>query len=546
MVNAEELRSLLKLEVDTTEEALATASHDASIFEVKPQVVVFPRDISDLKKLVQYASDHPGVHITARAAGTDMSGGPLTGSIVVSFTKYFDHVKQVAAGYAVTEPGVYYRDFDKATMEKGGQIMPSYPASRELCTVGGMVANNAGGEKTLAYGKTNRYVRRLKMVCAAGNEYEFKPLNPALLAEKKSLNTFEGELYRKMSGLIDRNYDKIKAARPSVSKNSCGYYLWDVYDKARQTFDLTQLIVGSQGTLGLITEIEFGLIKPKAHSHLLVVFLTDLAQLGETATHILEYKPESFESYDDQTFRLALKFLPQLIHQMKGNIIALGLQFLPEMIAVLEGGVPKLVMMAEFTGDTDQEALEKALEAQISLKDLHEKTKVTKTVRDENKYWTIRRESFNMLRKHVHGARTAPFIDDFVVHPSLLPKFLPRLYKIFEPYKKELVYTIAGHVGDGNFHVIPLMDLNRARAHEIIKNLSQEVYSLVLEFGGSITGEHNDGIIRTPFVKMQYGEEVYALFEETKKIWDPKGIFNPGKKTGGTLEYAFEHIVRAS
>ncbi len=546
MVNAEELRSLLKLEIDTTPESLASASHDASIFEVGPRAVVHPRNPSDLKKLVQYASVHPGVHIAARAAGTDMSGGPLTDSVVVSFTKYFNHIKRVADGYAVTEPGVYYRDFDKATMAEGWQIMPSYPASRELCTVGGMVANNAGGEKTLAYGKTNRYVRRLKMVCADGNEYEFKPLSAVQLAEKKTLNTFEGEIYRKLFDLINGNYDKIKAARPSVSKNSCGYYLWDVYDKEKQIFDLTQLIVGSQGTLGLITEIEFGLVKPKAHSHLLVVFLTDLAQLGETAAHILEYKPESFESYDDQTFRLALKFLPQLIHQMKGNIIALGLQFLPEMIAVLEGGVPKLVMMAEFTGDTDQEALEKALEAQISLKTLHEKTKVTKTARDENKYWTIRRESFNMLRKHVHGARTAPFIDDFVVHPSLLPKFLPRLYKIFEPYKKELVYTIAGHVGDGNFHVIPLMDLNRARAHEIIKNLSQEVYSLVLEFGGSITGEHNDGIIRTPFVKMQYGDEVYALFEETKKIWDPKGIFNPGKKTGGTLEYAFGHIAHTS
>ncbi len=546
MVNAEELRSLIKGEVDISEDGLALASHDASIFEVRPVAVVHPRSVDDIQKLVRYASEHPGITLTARAAGTDMSGGPLTESVVVSFTKYFNKVKQVGEGFAVTEPGVYYRDFDKETMSKGGQIMPSYPASRELCTVGGMVANNSGGEKTLTYGKTIKYVRRLKMVCTDGNEYQFSPLNATELEQKKALDTFEGSLYRGMFDLIERNREAIEAARPSVSKNSCGYYLWDVYDRKTGTFDLTKVIVGAQGTLGLITEIEFGLVRPKKHSHLLVVFLTDLAQLGETAADILRYKPESFESYDDQTFKVALKFLPQLVHQMKGNVLLLGLQFLPEMLAVIEGGVPKLVLMAEFTADTDEEALEKALEAQISLRNLHEKSKVTRTARAENKYWVIRRESFNMLRKHVHGVRTAPFIDDFVVHPSLLPKFLPRLYKLLEPYKKELVYTIAGHVGDGNFHIIPLMDLNKERAHEIIEQLSIQVYSLVHEFGGSITGEHNDGIIRTPFVKMQYGEEVYRLFEKTKMIWDPKGIFNPGKKVGGTLDYAFKHIVRIS
>jgi FAD/FMN-containing dehydrogenase len=287
-------------------------------------------------------------------------------------------------------------------------------------------------------------------------------------------------------------------------------------------------------------------VKPKKFSHLLVVFLTDLNQLGETATHILEHKPESFESYDDQTLKVAFKYLPQLMKQMGGNLITLGLEFIPEMMAVLEGGLPKLVLMAEFTADTDDEALKMAQDAQTSLKAFHEKTRVTKTAHDENKYWVIRRESFNMLRKHVHGVRTAPFIDDFVVPPKTLPEFLPKLYAVLEPYKKDLTYTIAGHVGDGNFHIIPLMNLADPKAHTIIEDLSVKVYELVHKFNGSITGEHNDGIIRTPFIKMQYGEEVYKLFEQTKKIWDPKGIFNPGKKVGGTLGYAFAHIVKTS
>ncbi|MFA6459082.1 MAG: FAD-binding oxidoreductase [Candidatus Paceibacterota bacterium] len=542
MPNEKEIAGFISGDVDSSKEALETASHDASIFEIKPQLVVRPRNSEDLKKLVKYVSEKGGMSLTARSAGTDMSGGPLTESIVVEFTKYFNNIIEVGEGNAITQPGVYYRDFDKATKEKGGQIMPSYPASRELCTVGGIVSNNSGGEKTLTYGKTERYIRRLKVVLADGNEYEFKPLNATELEEKKKNQNFEGEIYRNMDSLITENEERIRSARPLVSKNSCGYYLWNVKDKEKGTFDLTKLIAGSQGTLGMVTEVEFALVKPKLHSRLLVVFLTDLKLLADTAMHILKFQPESFESYDDHTFKIAVKFLPQLMRQMGGNLITLGLEFLPEMMAVIEGGVPKLVLMAEFTADTPEEAVAKAEAAKDSIKDLHEKAKVTTTARDANKYWIIRRESFNMLRHHVKELRTAPFIDDFAVLPARLPEFLPKLYSILDQYN--LTYTIAGHVGDGNFHIIPLMNLHEVKSHEIIKELSVKVYELVHEFAGTITAEHNDGMIRTPFIKMQYGEEVYKLFEETKKIWDPKGIFNPGKKVGGTLEYAFAHIIK--
>jgi FAD/FMN-containing dehydrogenase len=540
MINPKDLSSLISGNVDTSPETLTRASHDASIFEVIPEVVVAPKDVADIQKLVEYANTHEGVNLTARSAGTDMSGGPLTTSIVVEFPPNFNRIIEVGDGYAITQPGVFYRDFDKATMEKG-QIMPSYPASRELCTVGGIVANNSGGEKTLTYGKTERYVRRLKMVLADGSECEFKPLSKPELEAKKKLSTFEGEVYRNMFELIDKNFELLKSAKPAVSKNSCGYYLWNVWDAVANTFDLTKMIVGSQGTLGMITEIEFGLVKPKTHSRLLVIFLKDLKLLGVTATEVLKYKPESFESYDDHTFKVAIKFLPQLMKQMGGNIVSLGLHFIPEMLAILESGIPKLVLMAEFTADTDEEAVRMAEEAQKSLVKFHERSRVTKTESDAHKYWVIRRESFNMLRHHVKELRTAPFIDDFAVKPATLPEFLPRLYSILDQYN--LTYTIAGHVGDGNFHIIPLMNLHEQHSHDVIKELSVKVYELVHEFKGTITAEHNDGLIRTPFIKMQYGEEVYKLFEETKKIWDPKGIFNPGKKVGTTWEDAVGKIV---
>ena len=163
---------------------------------------------------------------------------------------------------------------------------------------------------------------------------------------------------------------------------------------------------------------------------------------------------------------------------------------------------------------------------------------------DVQKYWTIRRESFNLLRKHVEGKKTAPFIDDIIVRPEHLPQFLPELNRILDEYKNYMIYTIAGHPGDGNFHIIPLMDLSDEKSWNIILELSDKVYDLVLKYGGSITAEHNDGLIRTPYLEKMYGKEVHGLFEEVKRIFDPLNIFNPGKKVGGSIDYASKHIAR--
>src|SRR3989338_533685 len=220
MLDLTELSSLLDGDINDSPNTLEIFSRDARIFSVRPEVVVYPKNVQGIKKLVVYANNNQGMTLNARAGGTDMTGGPLSSSVIVDFTRYFDHIKEVNTKRAVVEPGVYYRDFDKATLVHGA-ILPSFPASRDICTVGGMVANNSGGEKTLTYGKTERYVRRLKAVLADGNEYEFRSLTPAGLETKKSLDTFEGEIYRKMSEIVtgikpfckepDRRFPKIPA-----------------------------------------------------------------------------------------------------------------------------------------------------------------------------------------------------------------------------------------------------------------------------------------------------------------------------------------------
>jgi FAD/FMN-containing dehydrogenase len=543
----EELKNAIQGEVSEEQQALKDFSHDASIFEVNPRAVVFPKNTEDVKNLVNFVNKHkkenPVLSITARAAGTDMGGGSLNESIIVSFMKHFNNILGIEGQIATTEPGVYYRDFEKYTLLHN-LIFPSYPASRELCAMGGIINNNSGGEKSFEYGKTENFVKKLKMVLSDGNEYTFEALNDKSLQEKLLLDTFEGKVYREMYALITKHYDEIKAAKPKVSKNSAGYFLWNVYDKETNTFDLTKLFVGAQGTLGLMTQVSLELMLVKKHSEMLVVFLEqkDMENLGHIINAILPLKPESIETYDDNTLKLAVKYFPEFAKKLGAkNIISTAFHFIPEFFMVLKGGVPKLILQIEFTGNNFDDLIDKINNLKTSLKPFNLNMRVAGNEMQSKKYWLIRRESFSLLREKIKDKHTAPFIDDFVVNPEYLPKFLPKLNKILEKYPT-LIYTVAGHMGDGNFHIIPLMDITDEKQREIIPTLGKEVYDLVFEFHGSTTGEHNDGLVRSPYLKQMYGEKIYELFEKTKEIFDPNNIFNPRKKVNSSMDYSMKHI----
>lgn len=533
-------------DIDDSPETLTKYSTDASIFLVKPDLVVFPKTVEDVKKLVKFVAGQRKtkrhISLTARTAGTCMSGGPLSESIVVEFTRHLNHFIELGENYAIVEPGIFYRDFEKQTLTKN-LIMPAYPSSREICAIGGMVANNCGGEKTYHYGKIERYVESVNMILDDGNEYEFSKISHQELQKKSRQKNAEGRVYKEIFKLIDENYEPIKNARPNVTKNSAGYSLWDVYNKEDGTFNLAKIIVGSQGTLGLMTRIKFNLIEPKKASRLLIVFMKDVSLISQLSKIILPFKPESFETYDDKTFKLAIKYFPEILGKIKSSILKIILKTFPDFWLILTGGIPKLVLLAEFTGDSQEEVEKIAKEAKKQIHNALGKKiviRITQSHEETQEFWVVRRESFNLLRKHTIGMRTAPFIDDFSVRVEYLPEFLPKLYEVLGHYK--IIYTIAGHAGDGNFHIIPLMDLTKPASKEVIKNLSQEVFDLVLKFGGTIDSEHNDGIIRTPFIKQMYGEKIYELFVKTKEIFDPLNMFNPGKKVNGTFEYAQNHI----
>jgi FAD/FMN-containing dehydrogenase len=562
-MRVDDLKPYFKGDLSTDENVLEEHSHDYSIFKVRPAIVVYPKDVEDVKHLVQWAKrrrkkkpspgamlygmdDEKNVTLAGRSAGTDMSGGSLTESVMVDFTRYFNHIIEVSAtksgGIGIAEPGVYHRDFEKETLKKN-LFFPSYPASKDLCAIGGIVSNNSGGEKTLAYGKTERYVEEVRMVLCDGEEHIFRSLTEQELKKKMREKGFEGELYKNLFTLIKKNYEILQKAKPDVSKNSAGYYLWNVWDREKKMFHIQKLLVGSQGTLGLVTRATLRLVPTKKYSRMAVAFLKDFKPLADgLVDEVLKFKPESFESYDDQTLKVALHYIGDIIKSMKGSVITLAFQFIPELMMVIRGGMPKLIFLIQLTSDDEKELNERIQKIPEALKRFHIPVHIVKSEQEAEKYWTIRRQSFKLLTDRTKDKKTTPFIDDVIVRPEHLSEFLPKINAILEPYKDKLIYTIAGHVGDGNFHIIPLMDLSKPDIRALIPKIAQKVYELVLEYHGSFTAEHNDGLIRTPYLPLMYGDKIVKLFEETKKIFDPEGIFNPRKKTGGSFEYSFGHI----
>src|SRR3989338_5305172 len=439
----EEIEKFFKGEVENNKETLVKYSRDASIFEVKPKLVLFPKDSEDVKNLVKWVSenkdkyedpeknkDWKNLSITSRCAGTDMSGGAIGESIILDFTKHMNKfIRWNSPENSITvQPGMFYRDFEKITLEKG-LILPCYTASKDLNAMGGMFGNNSAGERTLKYGKTEDYILETKMVFSDGNEYVIRPLSQNELTRKITQQNLESKIYKDIYDLINKNKEEKKDAKTKVHKNSAGYYIWNVMSSPPEkdfgafalgdiktgdprrlksfpdelpVFDLNKLLVGSQGTLGIATEITFKLVPNPKYSKLVVIFMNDLEPLGRLVDEILQFNPETLEAYDDKTIKLAVRFFPDFFKN-KGfiDIIKFMRSFLPELKMMITGGFPKLILLAEFAGEDEILIDKRCILLKEKIEDFKLEVHITKSKEEAEKYWDIRRKSFSLLRKHI-------------------------------------------------------------------------------------------------------------------------------------------------
>lgn len=556
----QEIQKFFKGEVEDSDEVLTKYSHDASVLEVRPELVLFPKDTEDVKNIVKWVNEnktkYPNLAITARCAGTCMSGGSIGESIILDFTRHMNKVLDFTEKDKIlVQPGMFYRDFEKVTLEKG-MILPCFTASKMINAVGGMYGNNSAGERTLVHGKTENWVKEAQVVFNDGNVYTVKPLSKSELDNKISQNDYEGNIYKSIYEMVLSNKEELIKAKPKVTKNSAGYFLWDVVDfdgvrGENNYFDLNKLLIGSQGTLGITTEITFRLTEDPKYRKLLVVFLRDIKLLPNLVNIILKHKPETLESYDDKTFLLVLKYIWDFIKLLGWrNLFKLMFSFGPETVMTLKHGMPKLILLIEFTGENQEDADNKA---QALFEELKKEKKIgVHLTRDEfeaKKYWTIRHEAFNLIRYHLKKVKSKPFIDDVIVRPEKLPEFFPELYKILDVYKKDMTFAVGGHAGDGNLHIYTLMNPKDKKIRNIIEEVSEKVYTMVARLEGSNTAEHNDGLVRSAFLPKMYDENIINLFKQTKESFDPLYVLNPGKKVPfgkgliGSREYLDAHIA---
>lgn len=542
-----ELKTILEGAVLTEHTDRARYSHDASIYELIPDAVIRPKHSADVQKIVSFVaknkSTHPLLAITPRSAGTDMSGAAIGSSLLLDMTAHFDTIEAFQNDHLKVQPGVFMRDIDPLLLKEGMQL-GSVPASRAYCTIGGMVGNNSGGEQSLRYGNVDRWVRELRVVLADGNEYNIVPLTKKQLDKKMSEDTYEASLYRKVFELIESNYEIIKQARPHVNKNSMGYNLWAVWDRETGFFDLTQLFTGSQGTLGVITDITIKAVPKAAHSGLLLAYLPSIKHLGEIVQTVMRHNPATFEGFDDITFNLGIKYFNTFRKQLGTKDLLRQQAHLLKTVAKFKGHLPNLMLMIEFDGNSHNEVLTKIKTLQQDLAKFKIKTDIEGDKQSSAPFWQIRRSSLALLKNQVKGRYASPFIDDMTVQPRYLPQFIPEIRRVIRKYK--LPVTLQGHFGDGNFHLIPLMDIAGTKDQAKLEPIMRELIPIVLKYGGTMAGEHNDGMVRGPWLPAIFGQEVFHLFKEVKEIFDPQYIFNPHKKTDATWDYSMSHIRQSN
>ncbi len=499
-------------EVATDLKTLTPYARDISVFTKSPTKVYFPRNVSDLAFLVKQLADlrmQGGKEtLTVRAGGTCMSGGGLTNSSVVDMTRHMTRVSvDPNSRTATVEMGAYFRDIEKAASEYGLMFAP-YPSSRLICGIGGMIGNNASGEKSVRFGATSDNVLSLEVVLADGS---------VSIINSKDLVEVEGGPELAILKLAQANTGKLTKATGEVRKAASGYRLEKVL--AEEKFTTVPLFCGAQGTLGIVTKAVLKLVPVPRHLSLLVISAERLEDIPVIVKEIFNHNPEAIETFDTFTFAKARQYLKEHTDRLIPYVD-------PE---------ARLFILAEFSEETEEMTLERAQNCLNNLKNYGYKVRQVSDLADNASIWEVRRNSFLLMRDHnPEGFRAVPCIEDVIVPVEGLTEFIAELNSIL--VRRGINYGFHGHIGEGSLRIVPVFDTKSPNLVDEITGLMEEVFTLIKRLKGNISADHSDGIIRSPFLSKFYGDDLYAVFAEIKKIYDPYNLFNPGKKVGVTID----------
>ncbi len=544
-------------EVTTDRATLAEYSTDESIFSIMPQLVLKPHSARDVEVAVAVVGRETkrfkSLSLTPRGAGTGLSGGSLTDSVVVDTQQSLTNIGELqyrAKSNEVTvnvEPGVPWRKLEQVLRARGYHI-PTYSSSKEICGVGGAVGNNAAGAQAERYGHCVDWVESLEVVLHDGKTYTIAPLTYKEFKTASKKDTAYGRILTELFALLEKHEKAIKKAQPKSKKNTAGYDLWDVlpqgaaaFKKGKGTIDLRRIIAGSQGTIGIITNITFRAIPIPEATTLVCVPIFDLAELPAVIAAAETYNPLELEVFDDRTYDLALQNPDYFKQHTYGlNYYRMMLLLYTTYHVRFARQLPQLMLLIKLDHETTLKTPASTIAEKVSTK--KNVARVVYNPLEEQLLWHIRYASYELSKRQDITKRPAAFLEDMTVPTKQLPAYLTEMQRLFKEFNIQA--TIHGHAGSGHLHFYPLLDFTQKTTAALIEKMSEQFFALAIKHGGALSGEHNDGIIRTPQLPKLYSSAVVKLFTELEHIFDPDDIFNPGKKVNP--RFVVRDVIRTS
>ncbi|MDZ7343132.1 MAG: FAD-binding oxidoreductase, partial [candidate division KSB1 bacterium] len=505
-----ELRRKIKGEIYFDEVTRYLYSTDASLYQIQPVGVVVARDKEDVVQAIRTAAKY-GVSIVPRGAGTSLAGQTVGQSLIVDCSKFMNKILEVDIDerWVRVEPGLVRDELNEQIKHTGLHFAPE-TATSNRANIGGMIGNNSSGTRSILYGKTIDHVLELRAILANGDEVVFGELTPLAYEAKCQQPTLEGQIYREVRRILRDNEAEIRARYPKVMRRVGGYMLDELID--RENWNLSKILVGSEGTLAFTVEAKLNLeALPKATA-VLVIHFTDVLAALRAANPILKFHPSAVELLDRVILEMARKNL---------EASQLAARFLQ--------GDPQALLLVEFCGDTEDDVKEKIDETEASLRQLGLGYAYVQAVSPQmqTNIWNLRRAGLGLMLGIKGDFKPLPFVEDAAVPIDVLPDYIAQVLAIVRKYDRRV--SMYAHASVGLIHVRPILNLKQTEDIKILRRISEEVFELVVNYGGAWSGEHGDGLVRSYLNEKFFGPKLYQAFRELKKAFDPHGLMNPGK-----------------
>jgi FAD/FMN-containing dehydrogenase/Fe-S oxidoreductase len=503
----EDLRGLITGEVRCDDVFVQLYASDASIYQITPLGVVLPRSADDVAACVQYAAENQ-IPVHARGAGTGLAGESLGPGLVIDFSRHMRRILEVGADTVRLQPGVVHERLNASLRAFGRQFGPD-PAMASVTTMGSVVAIDAAGSHWLKYGSARSHVRSLQIVLADGHTLE---VGCEIIDEvvRDGADLRKRELVTRLAELLRQHATLIAAHQPRCRQNRSGYHLAGVLRDG--VLDLPKLLVGSEGTLALTTAITLATQLLPRHRGVALLFFERLEEAARAAAEIVSLGASACDLMDRRHLSLAR-----------------------EIDARYEAMIPaaaEALLLVECEADSVAEChgqVERIVDRIWHDRRLAFGARRASDPEDVDFLWKLARKVVPTLYRLKGQTRPLPFVEDMIVPPEALPGFLLELQNILK--RLQVTASLFGHAGHGQLHVRPFLDVSNSADLEKMPLLADALYEAVFAVGGSISGEHGDGLSRTPYVRRQYGP-LYDVFREVKRIFDPQNILNPGKVIG--------------